>query len=91
MKKTSGAKDSEGGASPSHLIDAKIAALGDWRGETLARVRALIKEADPDMAEDVKWRKPSNPLDVPVWEQAVDGRDKSGHDEFLVLLEPILF
>lgn len=49
-------------------IDAKIAALGDWRGETLARVRALIREADPEVAEAVKWRKPSNPAGVPVWE-----------------------
>jgi hypothetical protein len=55
---------------PAQLIDARIAALGDWRGETLARVRALIKEADPDVVEEVKWRKPSNPLGVPVWEHA---------------------
>ena len=48
-------------------IDAKIAALGDWRGQTLARVRALIRQADPDVAEEVKWRKPSNPAGVPVW------------------------
>jgi hypothetical protein len=53
----------------SQLIDARIEALGDWRGETLARVRALIKEADPDVVEEVKWRKPSNAmLGVPVWE-----------------------
>src|SRR5262245_55367746 len=59
------------GASPSHLIDARIAALGDWRGETLARVRALIRAADPDVVEAVKWRKPSNAmLGVPVWEHA---------------------
>ncbi|MBC7985429.1 MAG: DUF1801 domain-containing protein [Sphingomonadaceae bacterium] len=51
-------------------IDAKIAALGDWRGETLARVRALIREADPEVVEAVKWRKPSNPAGVPVWEHA---------------------
>ena len=57
--------------SPSQLVEARIAALGDWRGETLARVRALIKEADPDVVEDVKWRKPSNAmLGVPVWEHA---------------------
>ena len=54
--------------SPSRLIDARIAALGDWRGETLARLRALIREADPEVVEAVKWRKPSNPLGVPVWE-----------------------
>jgi hypothetical protein len=59
----------KGEASPSELIDARIAALGDWRGETLARVRKLIKEADPDVVEEVKWRKPSNAmLGVPVWE-----------------------
>ena len=57
----------EGEASPSHLIDARIAALADWRGATLARVRALIKEADPEVVEEVKWRKPSNPAGVPVW------------------------
>jgi hypothetical protein len=56
--------------SPARLIDAKIAALNDWRGATLARVRALIKEADPDVTEAVKWRKPSNPAGVPVWEHA---------------------
>jgi hypothetical protein len=54
---------------PSLLIDAKIAALADWRGETLAAVRKLIREADPDIIETVKWRKPSNGmLGVPVWE-----------------------
>jgi hypothetical protein len=56
------------GASPSELIDAAIAKLSDWRGETLARVRALIHQAEPDVAETVKWRKPSNPDGVPVWE-----------------------
>lgn len=50
------------------LIDAKIASLGDWRGDTLARVRKLIKAADPEVVEAVKWRKPSNPHGVPVWE-----------------------
>src|SRR5690349_3652378 len=39
----------------------------DWRGETLARIRKLIKEADPEIVEEVKWRKPSNPAGVPVW------------------------
>ena len=62
--------DGNGGDSPAQLIDAKIAALGDWRGERLARIRSLIKEADPDVIEEVKWRKPSNPLGVPVWSQA---------------------
>ena len=50
--------------SPSHLIDARIAELGDWRGETLARVRALIREAEPEVVETWKWRG------VPVWEHA---------------------
>jgi hypothetical protein len=49
------------GESPSRLIDARIAALGDWRGATLAQVRALIKQADPDVVEEWKWRG------VPVW------------------------
>ena len=52
------------------LIDAKIAGLGDWRGATLAKLRALIHAADPDVAETVKWQKPSNPAGVPVWEHA---------------------
>lgn len=54
--------------SPSNLIDAKIKELGGWRGETLARLRAAIRQADPEIVEDVKWRKPSNPSGVPVWE-----------------------
>src|SRR4029079_5276254 len=66
---TRGAMEAKGGDSPSRLIDARIKKLGDWRGETLARVRKLIKEADPDVVEEVKWRKPSNAmLGVPVWE-----------------------
>jgi hypothetical protein len=52
--------------SPSQSIDARIKELGDWRGQTLARVRALIKEADPDVVEEWKWRKATNP-GVPVW------------------------
>ena len=71
MKKTkSGSKEEKGGDSPSQLIDARIKKLNDWRGETLARVRMLIKQADPDVVEEVKWRKPSNPMGVPVWEHA---------------------
>jgi len=54
----------------SEEIDAKIASLGDWRGAALARVRRLIREADPDVVEAIKWRKPSNPAGVPVWEHA---------------------
>src|SRR5437868_6777257 len=69
MAKKSGAKEAGGGDSPARLIDARIKKLGDWRGETLARVRAIIKQADPDVVEEVKWRKPSNSmLGVPVWE-----------------------
>ena len=56
--------------SASDEIDSKIAALGDWRGETLARMRRLIREADPDIVETVKWRKPTNPSGVPVWEHS---------------------
>jgi hypothetical protein len=54
--------------SPSRLIDSKIAGIGDWRGPVLARMRALIHAADPEVVEAVKWRKPSNPSGVPVWE-----------------------
>jgi hypothetical protein len=53
--------------SPSRLIDAKIEQLGDWRGPLLAAVRRLIREADPDVVEEVKWRKPNNPMGVPTW------------------------
>ncbi len=67
-KSKSDSKEAKGGDSPSRLIDARIKELGDWRGETLARVRKLIKQADPDVVEEVKWRKPSNPMGVPVWE-----------------------
>ena len=56
--------------SPSERIDAKLAQLGDWRGEALTRMRALIREADPEVTEAVKWVKPSNPAGVPVWEHA---------------------
>ena len=57
------------GEQPSRLIDARIKGLKDWRGETLARMRKLIKDADPDIVEEVRWRKPSNPNGVPVWER----------------------
>src|SRR3954447_13621098 len=60
-KRKSGSKEGTGGDSPSQLIDARIEELGDWRGETLARVRNLIKEADPEVVEEWKWRG------VPVW------------------------
>src|SRR3954447_10928438 len=68
-KSNGASKGAKGGDSPSDLIDARIKKLTDWRGETLARVRAIIKQADPDVVEEVKWRKPSNGmLGVPVWE-----------------------
>jgi hypothetical protein len=53
--------------SPSQQIDATIEELGDWRGETLTRVREVIKQADPEVVEELKWRKPSSPGGVPVW------------------------
>src|SRR6266852_8411763 len=52
--------------SPAQLIDARIKELGDWRGKTLFRLRALIRQADPEVVEEWKWRKPSHP-GVPVW------------------------
>jgi hypothetical protein len=55
------------GKSASEEIDAMIDDLTDWKGETISQVRSLIKEADPDVVEDVKWKKPSNPEGVPVW------------------------
>jgi hypothetical protein len=65
VKKTKiGSNDRTGGDSAARLIDARITALGDWRGETLARVRQLIKQADPQVVEEWKWRG------VPVWSHA---------------------
>ncbi|HZN60448.1 MAG TPA: DUF1801 domain-containing protein, partial [Planctomycetota bacterium] len=64
MKKKSGSKEGKGGDSSSRLIDAKIKELRDWRGETLARIRLLIKQAVPDVVEEWKWRG------VPVWSHA---------------------
>ncbi len=55
------------GKSPSQEIDAIIQAPGDWRGDKLSQLRAWIKEADPAVVEEVKWKKPSNPMGVPVW------------------------
>jgi hypothetical protein len=63
-KRKSGSKEGKGGDSPSQLIDARIKELSDWRGETLARVRILIKQADPEVVEEWKWRG------VPVWSHA---------------------
>ena len=72
MKKTkSGSKEGKGGDSPSQRIDARINKPSDWRGETLARIRILIQQADPEVVEEVKWRKPSNSMrGVPVWSHA---------------------
>jgi hypothetical protein len=53
--------------SPSQVIETMFANLGDWRGATLSRLRALIKQADPDVVEELKWKKPTNPAGVPVW------------------------
>lgn len=55
---------------PSQPVDERIGALNDWRGELLGRLRALIKAADREVVETVKWRKPLNPAGVPVWEHA---------------------
>jgi hypothetical protein len=63
-KKKSGSQEGRGAASPSQLIDARIEQLSDWRGETLARVRMLIEQADPEVVEEWKWRG------VPVWSHA---------------------
>src|SRR5437763_15599779 len=60
--KQSGANEAKGGSSPARHIDARIKELGDWRGETLARIRRIIKQAVPDVVEEWKWRG------VPVWE-----------------------
>jgi len=54
----------------SHKMDLKSSTLEDWRGAILARTRELILEADPDVVEEVKWRKPSNPAGVPTWSHA---------------------
>ena len=52
---------------PSELIGAKIKELDDWRGEMLSRMRGLTKQASPEVVEEIKWRKPSNPFGVPAW------------------------
>src|SRR5262245_30253897 len=62
--KTSDSEEDQGGFSPTQLIDARIKELNDWRGETLARIRGLIKQADPEVIEEWKWRG------VPVWSHA---------------------
>ncbi|MGC1423898.1 MAG: DUF1801 domain-containing protein [Terracidiphilus sp.] len=68
MKKSTPRKiDSGSRDSAAREVDARIQQLVDWRGEMLARVRVLIKQADPKVEEECKWKKPSNPLGVPVW------------------------
>ncbi len=62
MKKS----DASQGQLPSQLISKRIAEFGDWRGETLSRMRTLIKKADPDVVEELKWVKPTNP-GTPTW------------------------
>jgi hypothetical protein len=59
--------ESASSQSTSDLIDAGIQELGDWRGEMLSHLRALIRQADPEVVEESKWKKPSNPWGVPVW------------------------
>jgi hypothetical protein len=68
MKKKIGPKKKDD--TPAQLMDARIEELDDWRGEMLSRLRGLIKQADPEVVEEVKWRKPSNPAGVPVWSHA---------------------
>jgi hypothetical protein len=69
MKKTkSGSTEGNGAASPSRRIDTRTKEVADWRAEMLARIRLLIRQADPEVVEEVKWRKPSNSMrGVPVW------------------------
>jgi hypothetical protein len=70
-KKKSGATEGKAGDAPARLIDERIKDLSDWRGVMLARIRMLVKRADPEVVEEVKWRKPSNSMaGVPVWSHA---------------------
>ena len=67
MKKSGSQK----GKSPSRMIDERIKELGDWRGKMLSQLRTLIKQADPEVVEELKWKKPSNSMSgVPVWSHA---------------------
>jgi hypothetical protein len=66
IKKKS-SKEGKGGGPASQRTSAGTKESDDWRGETLARIRKLIHEADPEVVEEVKWKKPSNPAGVPVW------------------------
>lgn len=68
MKKTkSVSKKAKVKSAPSPRSDAKVKEPSDWRGAMLARIRAIVKQADPEIVEEVKWKKPSNPAGVPVW------------------------
>jgi hypothetical protein len=68
MKRTGSPKvETTSRESAAREVDARIKELGDWRGEMLSRLRAVIKQADPDVVEECKWKKPSNPWGVPVW------------------------
>jgi hypothetical protein len=67
MKKSSALTNVDSGASASQEIDAIIKASSDWRGQKLSELRAVIRQADPDIIEEVKWKKPSKPEGVPVW------------------------
>lgn len=64
MKKKNGSPDVD---SPSRQVDARISELDDWREKKLSQIRSLIEQADPEMTEEWKWRKPSHPAGVPVW------------------------
>lgn len=68
MTKSESGPEETGGATDSEEIDAQIEATGGWRGELLGRIRSLIKQADPDVVEELKWRKPSNAMSgTPTW------------------------
>ena len=69
-KAKSGAQANRATGAASGLIDERIRTLGGWRAETLAEIRRIIHEADPDIVEECKWIKPSNPSGVPVWSHA---------------------
>jgi hypothetical protein len=66
-RKTPGKSGNVAKKAAARRVDARTRDRSDWRGEVLSRIRRLINEADPDVVEEVKWRKPSNPMGVPVW------------------------
>src|SRR5215212_9858789 len=71
MKKTkTGSKEAKGAGPASKLIHARVNQSTDWWADTLARIRKLIHEADPEVVEEMKWKKPSSPAGVPVWSHA---------------------